>query len=154
MNPIRRTIILGAAAIAFVAAPLAGAYADDYYYYRHHWRPERHHDDAGTAVAAGILGLAAGAVIGSALTPRPAPVYDAPPPYVPAPGPYDQDYYPPAPAVAVETAPTVITIHQTGELEPWSPEWNRYCANRYPSFNPRTGTFMGYDGHDHFCVAP
>jgi hypothetical protein len=153
MNPIRRTVILGAAAVAFAAAPLAGASAGDYYDYHRHWHPE-HHDDAGVAVAAGILGLAAGAVIGGALTPQPAPVYMAPPPreYVPVPEQdyYTPDYYPPAPAART----TVITIRDRGELEPWSPEWNRYCANRYPSFDPRTGTFVGYDGHDHFCVAP
>ncbi|HMF66086.1 MAG TPA: BA14K family protein, partial [Phyllobacterium sp.] len=35
--------------------------------------------------------------------------------------------------------------------QPWSPGWYRYCANRYRSFNPETGTFRGYDGRDYFC---
>ena len=34
---------------------------------------------------------------------------------------------------------------------PWTREWYRYCRNRYRSFNPRTGYFMGYDGRRHFC---
>lgn len=34
---------------------------------------------------------------------------------------------------------------------PWSPEWYRYCDNKYRSFNPRTGYFLGYDGEYHFC---
>ncbi len=29
---------------------------------------------------------------------------------------------------------------------PWSPDWYDYCAQRYRSFNARTGYFMGYDG--------
>jgi hypothetical protein len=33
----------------------------------------------------------------------------------------------------------------------WSPDWYDYCAQRYRSFNPRTGYFMGYDGQPHFC---
>ena len=36
--------------------------------------------------------------------------------------------------------------------EPWTPEWQSWCASNYRSFNPRTGTFRGYDGRDHFCV--
>ena len=27
----------------------------------------------------------------------------------------------------------------------------RWCLNRYRSYNPRTDTFMGYDGHRHYC---
>jgi hypothetical protein len=40
-----------------------------------------------------------------------------------------------------------------GALEPWTPEWYRYCEDRYRSFNARTGTFTGYDGRRHFCTA-
>src|SRR5690606_38108133 len=56
----------------------------------------RHRHDAGAAIAAGVIGLAAGTIVGSALAaPRPAepvyvgrpyPVYAPPPPvYAPAP---------------------------------------------------------------------
>lgn len=30
-------------------------------------------------------------------------------------------------------------------------DWFRYCSSRYRSFDPRTGTFMGYDGRRHPC---
>jgi BA14K-like protein len=81
-----------------------------------------HGGGGGNALAAGILGLGVGAIIGSALTPR--EVYVAPPP--PA---YPVSYGPPA----------------------WSPEWYNYCSYRYRTFNPRTGYFIGYDGYPHFC---
>ena len=38
-----------------------------------------------------------------------------------------------------------------GALEPWSREWFRYCESRYRSFDPGSGTFVGYDGREHFC---
>lgn len=30
--------------------------------------------------------------------------------------------------------------------EPWTPAWVAYCSNRWPSFNPRTGTIVTPDG--------
>ena len=30
----------------------------------------------------------------------------------------------------------------------------RWCLNRYRSYNPRTDTFMGYDGRRHYCRSP
>jgi hypothetical protein len=29
--------------------------------------------------------------------------------------------------------------------------WDAYCAAKYRSFDPVTGTFMGYDGLRHYC---
>ncbi|WP_069443420.1 BA14K family protein [Methyloceanibacter stevinii] len=72
------------------------------------------------ALGAGLVGLAAGAVIGSALTPK--EVYVTPP------------------ARPVGYRP-----------EPWTQDWYAYCSSRYRSFNPRSGTFVGYDGYEHFC---
>ena len=72
-----------------------------------------------------------GAAIGSALA---APVYVDP--YVDAPPPPPAAYAP----VAAGYGPA-----------PWSSEWYDYCAQRYRSFNARTGYFMGYDGQPHFC---
>jgi hypothetical protein len=30
-------------------------------------------------------------------------------------------------------------------------QWMAYCASRYRSFDPSTGTYMGYDGLRHEC---
>lgn len=153
MNRFAKTAILAIASVAAVAAPLASASADSWGrpgwdrggWDRGGWdRPyERHHRHRnGDAVAAGVIGLAAGALIGGALSqPRqpdyvqPAPVY-APPPPPPA-------YYP--------AAPRQVT-YRAG-YEPWSRGWYQYCSDRYRSFNPNTGTYRGYDGQDHFCAA-
>lgn len=95
----------------------------------------------GWQVGVGIAGgLAAGALLGSALSqPRyyaqPPRYYAAPPPvYAPPPA-----YYPaPAPVVVYRPAP-------------WSPGWYEYCSNRYRSFNPNTGYFLAYSGQYQFC---
>ena len=152
MNRFRRTAILATAAVALVAAPLASASANEFHRYER-WHHHRHHDDAGVAIAAGVMGLAAGAIIGDALaTTGPGPAYP-PPAYVPAPGyisGFPTDYYPPAPKA------TSGGHH--------GPRWRRACAlvagmepllrQPLPTFDPRTGTYRGYDGHDHFCVGP
>lgn len=79
----------------------------------------------GNAAAAAIVGLGVGALIGGALASE--RYYYAPPPpdyvYVPA------QYGPP----------------------PWTPEWYAYCHSKYVSFDPRSGTYLGYDGLRHFC---
>ncbi len=149
MNRFAKTAILAVASLAAVSAPLAAASADSWG--RHGWdrggwdRPYRNHHrrDRNDAIAAGVIGLAAGAIIGGALSQpsqptyvQPAPVY-APPPPPPA-------YYPPAPARNV--------TYRAG-FEPWSRAWYDYCSDRYRSFNPNTGTYRGYDGRDHFCSA-
>ncbi|HUW74754.1 MAG TPA: BA14K family protein [Methyloceanibacter sp.] len=75
------------------------------------------------ALGAGLIGFGVGAIVGSALTPR--DVYVAPPAQ-----PVYRAGYGPA---------------------PWTPDWYTYCYSRYRSFNPNTGTFVGYDGYEHFC---
>ncbi|PWL17272.1 BA14K family protein [Falsochrobactrum shanghaiense] len=148
MNKFAKMTILAIASAAAVSAPLATASADSWgrrdwhgggwhQSYSHH-----RHNRTGDAVAAGVIGLAAGALIGSALSQpqqrvyvEPAPVYAPPPP--PA-------YYPAPPARAVQ---------YRADFEPWSRSWYDYCSDRYRSFNPTTGTYRGYDGQDHFCTA-
>ncbi|MFD0986654.1 BA14K family protein [Methyloligella solikamskensis] len=85
-----------------------------------------HKDDHGDALAAGIIGLGVGAMIGSAAASPPPP---PPPAY---------SYYGPA-------------EYSYGGPPAWSPDWYAYCSSKYRSFNPRTGYFMGYDGRAHFC---
>jgi len=101
------------------------------------WHHHHHGNGAGLA-AAGIFGLAAGALVGSALS-QPRYYYD--------------DYYQPAPVYVQPPPPAVV--YQPAQAyyrpDPWSPEWYSYCSERYRSFNPQTGYFLGYDGNYHFC---
>lgn len=88
--------------------------------------------NVGAAVAAGIAGLAAGAIIaGSA--PRRGYVYEEPAPAygLPAGAAYVDDDY--------------------GAPPPWTPDWYAWCAQRYRSFDPRSGTYLAYDGRRYMC---
>jgi ABC-type amino acid transport substrate-binding protein len=128
MNRFFKTAILSVAVAATTLATLPAANAGDRYWRRHH-----HHSDSGDLAAAGILGLAAGAlVVGLASQPEPAYTYRRP--------------------VRVYRD-TAYVDDYAGGLEPWSAEWYDYCSDRYRSFSPRSGTFIGYDGEEHFCVA-
>ena len=157
MKNFAKLAMLSAVSAVMVVAPFAGASAHDHYwggpgywggprYWDHH---HHHHHDHGDAVAAGVVGLAAGALIGSALSQpsQPQVIYQAPPPppaYYPAAPRYyapARPYYPPAPAA-------YKPIYQ-----PWTPGWRAYCSHKYRSFNPRTGTYRGVDGLNHFCNA-
>ena len=80
----------------------------------------------GIGIGAGILG---GAIIGGALA---APYYyDRPYAYYPAPR-----YYAPAPSYYAAPPP--------GDAD-------AYCFSRFRSYDPRTRTYMGYDGYRHPC---
>ena len=83
------------------------------------------HGHGGSGWGAGLLGFGIGAIVGSALAPR--EVYVEPD--------YEPAYYGPA----------------AYGPPPWTPEWYTYCAQRYRSFNARTGYFRGYDGLPYFC---
>lgn len=115
--------------------------------YRHH-RGNRG-NDVGAAVAAGVIGLAAGAILGSALS-APQPVYE--PEYIyrdPLP-PRGTVYFDPADRSNPYTpAPPVVVTR--GALQPYTPEWYSYCASKYRSFNPNTGTYTTYQGQQRFC---
>lgn len=74
-----------------------------HYHHRHH---RQRRSNAGAAAAAGIIGFAAGAILGSQLQ-RSTPNYGS--------------------------------------------DWHAYCASKYRSYDPRTGTFLGYDGRRHPC---
>ena len=83
-------------------------------YYRHH----HHHGGNGAAVAAGVAGLAAGALIAGAIANQ-AQAQPAPPP----PGTVD-------------------------------PQLAAYCARKYRSYDPATGTFLATNGMRYVCTYP
>ena len=127
--------IAAALALSVGALTFAGS-ADARDRDRHHHH--RHHSSA--PYAAGAFGFAAGAILGSALSqPRyyyePAPVYVAP------------RYVAPAYVAPTYVQPSYVYAAPA----PWTPAWYAYCEDRYRSFNPRTGYFVGYDGGHHFC---
>ncbi|SON55969.1 BA14K-like protein [Hartmannibacter diazotrophicus] len=168
---LRRTVT--AATLACVAAttftlgtaPLTAstAYADGY---RHHhygdrgWGPpprrEFYHRDrdrnrSRDALAAGALGVVAGALLGATLAPPPPPrvIYTTPV------APYEPPVvrYQPPPRI-YSTGPVyqnVEVVGQAGGYEPYSDGWYDYCSARYRTFDARSGTYMGYDGLRHFC---
>jgi len=88
----------------------------------------------GWAFGAGFLG---GAVVGGALA---RPYYYGPGPYYYGPGPYyygAPSYYGPGPYYAPGPA--------------YGGDPVAYCMQRFRSYNPATGTYMGYDGQPHPC---
>ncbi|HHZ10866.1 MAG TPA: BA14K family protein [Rhizobiales bacterium] len=136
MNRFFRTTVLSAAVLATTLATLPVEARDRY------GRHEPHHERTGSdadLVAAGILGLAVGAIVMGALAqPEPkGPVYRGDPLD-------DPSYFPPAPRPVGGGDVS---------LEPWSDAWFDYCEARYRSFDPDTGTFTGHDGRRRFCIA-
>ncbi len=133
------------AAIGLVAVSLSPAEAGGRYH---------RHNDWGGAAAAGVIGLATGAIIGSALS---SPGYYAGPSYYGGPIYYDPPpyrYLPPPPyPYRSEAYVGPPRYYQPPAYRPvqWSPEWIAYCARKYKSFNPRTGTYRTYSGRVRTC---
>ena len=86
-------------------------------------------------VAAGFV---AGAIIGGALA---APYYGYGPYYYPAPYPY---YAPPPGPVYYGAPGPVYGGPPAGDAV-------AYCMQRFRSYDPRSGTYLGYDGLRHPC---
>ncbi|WP_245413559.1 BA14K family protein [Mangrovicella endophytica] len=148
----KKTILslCAAAALAtgMVGTTVAPAAADPYYSghryhgggwgghrYRGDWghrRYYRHHHGHGDAVAAGVVGLAAGALIGGALADRGPRYYDGYDGY-----PEGRVYYRPAPRYYID--PPVSSSHTAR------------CEARYRTYDVRTDTFIGNDGRAHAC---
>jgi len=135
---IAATIVLPTAAALAQAGPPPGATDDWRLHHRgapppphggyaggDHWR----HHGYGAAVGAGIAGLAAGALLGGALT-APQPGYYPPP----ADDYYATDGYRPPEAYPAE-----------------SPDAEDYCFRTYRSYDPASGTYLGNDGYRHPC---
>jgi hypothetical protein len=97
-------------------------------------RRRSNNNAVGAAVAAGVLGVIAGGIIASQAQPN--VVYRSYP---------EPNYYPPQAYPAYGAAPV------TYAPPPRSPAWYDYCSRRYRSFDPRSGTFLGYDGIRYFC---
>lgn len=141
MNRTVRSAVLSAAVAATTLAAMPIAEAGERW--RHHDRRSvvvHQHNDTGALVAAGILGLAVGA-IAAGVASQPRRVYHDPYRYERA------DQYPAAPGYRDYSYDRYASGY-----EPWSPEWYRYCSQRYRSFDPRTGTFFIRPGVERFCV--
>lgn len=147
MNKFIKAAVLSIAAAAMVIPTFGAAEAGG-----------RHHHNNDDAWAAGAAGLVAGALIGGTIASQPRynggyneRVYIDPEP--------EYDYYEPRPVYrprpVYQARPVVVDSYGGGyrSLEPWTPSWYRYCAQRYRSFNPDSGTFRGYDGRSYFCTA-
>lgn len=169
MNKVLRNLSGAAIAAAIVVSAAIPAEAGHRHGYRH-----------GDAIAAGIAGVVLGAIIAAPpvyaapVYVQPAPVYVAPPPVYVEPEivyvepRYDDRYYDQRDNVYVEPAPVyrerrheqrrdngprVVTYEDTvAGGEPWSPGWYDYCRAKFRSFDPKSGTYLGYDGLRHFCV--
>ena len=69
--------------------------------------------------------------------------------------PYMRRYYSARPRVYVNpplrlAQPQRVPYTKTG-LAPFSPDWVAYCARKFRSFNPNTGTYLAYSGKYRFC---
>jgi BA14K-like protein len=149
MNRIFKAAVLSAAVLATTLSTLPAANADDWGRWHHHRHGGGSHGDA---VAAGVLGLAAGALIVGALNNQQPPPDDYDDGY------YDRDVRPrPAPVRHYYAEPRYYSqprvVYREGYAEPWTRGWYEYCSDRYRTFNARTGTFTGNDGEQHFCTA-
>jgi hypothetical protein len=162
MSSFAAKTVLTIAVAAATIVPLSSASAGDW----------DRHDRRDAAILGGVLGLAAGVAVGSAMS-RPAPVDDErvyiDPPRRYEPSYVDEEpdyrYYRPQPQPVYRPAPVYRpqpvydsrpvygqrATYRT--IEPWTNAWYDYCSQRYRSFNSRTGTYTDYDGQRHFCVA-
>lgn len=46
--------------------------------------------------------------------------------------------------------PQRVPYTKTG-LAPFTPQWAAYCARKFKTFNPNTGTYLAYSGRYRFC---
>ncbi|MBB5755007.1 BA14K family protein [Prosthecomicrobium pneumaticum] len=126
MKKIATAALAALIGVSAIAATAGSASADPY------WRHDRHHHrhHGGGDLAAG---LAAGAILGlgiGALAASPGYDREVPPPR------YARDYPPPRYARAA-----------------WRDHVD-WCLDRYRSYDPRSDTFIGYDGYERRCISP
>ncbi|WP_144751889.1 BA14K family protein [Bartonella saheliensis] len=125
------------------------------YHYFERNKTTHSHNDAGDALAIGILGLAAGAILSNIFKKpkQPQIIYQNPQ--------HPQVIYQEDPQVIYQEVPTNQVIYEVPSTATYQPlqqsqvhDWLQYCKKKYRSFNPRTGTFRGNDGREHVCYAP
>lgn len=144
-NSFRRMItgLVVAGAFAAVAAPAfasdgagkAGTNIERTYPGESYAQYYRRGGYGGGAVAAGVIGgLAVGALAGAAIAGS-QPGYYAPGPYAYGPG---------APVAYGPGAPV-------GNVYGHDPNWVNYCASKYRSFDPASGTYLARDGNRYVC---
>lgn len=160
MNTVLKTAVLTAAVAATTLVPVLEASAGERWAEQRPRYPHHRIDRTGDLVAAGVIGLAAGAIVAGALSNanRPEPAYVDP--YDRPSGYYGDGYSRPS-GYYVEPErryyarrPQVVYAEPVyAGAEPWTPAWYEYCGRRYRSFDARSGTYVGYDGRQHFCVA-
>jgi hypothetical protein len=54
--------------------------------------------------------------------------------------------------VPAEPQTTAAAVSSKLKLEPGSENWNIYCANKYTSFNAKTGTYTSHKGVERKCI--
>jgi hypothetical protein len=58
-----------------------------------------------------------------------------------------------APLAAPETSEeAAVVVKPKLKLEPGTEAWNEYCASKYKSFNPDTGTYNSFTGNERRCI--
>jgi hypothetical protein len=130
---IRTKLLCAAAALIVgggaIVASVGPASARDWRYHHFGWGP--------AAVAGGIVGGA----VAAATSPLWAPGYDNGygPDYAYGYGPYDYDAGPP-----------VVEGRSAAVEEPMG-DATAYCEAHFKSFDPSSGTYLGYDGVRHHC---
>ncbi|MBN9051709.1 MAG: BA14K family protein [Rhizobiales bacterium] len=120
---LRSKWMAGAVALALVGTTTLAAVtpADAQWRGRHH----HHHRGGGWGGGGAVLGgLAAGALLGGAIAASRPGYYD-----------YGPGYYAPPPAY----------------YGPPPGDDVAYCMNRFKSYDPASGTYLGYDGYRHPC---
>jgi hypothetical protein len=94
-----------------------------------------------------VAGAVAGALIGGIGSAIAAPRYYGGPGYYSAPG-----YYAPVyPAPVYYGAPYYDDSAIVIESAPVGDDAVAYCMQRFRSYDPRSGTYLGYDGYRHPC---
>ncbi|BBE71662.1 BA14K family protein [Oharaeibacter diazotrophicus] len=91
--------------------------------YRRWYRRHHHHDSGRNLGAAALFGLAAGALAGGIIANQSAP----------------------------QVTGSIGRVPSAGGYPPGSSGYVAYCSAKYRSFDPGSGTYLGYDGARHYC---